>query len=39
MTLEFHTCLSHDFSQFGFYDNNETVVEMQQQDVSKIKQE
>lgn len=25
---------SSDFSQFGFYDNNETVIEMQEQDVS-----
>lgn len=29
-------CLSHDLSQFGFYDDNETVVEMQHQDVSKV---
>lgn len=27
--------LSRSYSQFGFYDDNETVVEMQHQDVSK----
>lgn len=30
------SCLPHDLSQFGFYDDNETVVEMQHQDVSQV---